>query len=988
MDPLVSFELKLLGPFEARIDEQPIGHLRSKKSRWLLALLALRAGREVERSWLAGTLWPNSSDAQALSALRTTLKDVRRALGGEAWRLQGGAGSTLRLDLTDAKVDVASFDDLIKGGNLVGALEFYRGELLEGCYEDWIMGDRSARADQAVLACETIAESALASGDYDGAETCARRVLTMEPLRESALRMLMLALSSAGNHAGVEKEFARFQKLLARELNSEPDPETSAHYHKLRSRRSRASMPGRPRVASAPQAYVLPKPLTTLIGREEELQEVETRVRLNRLVTLIGTGGIGKTRMAVAAAEGLAASFKWGACFVELAGIADDARVPDAVLQALGIRPRPGTDSLKSIRHVLAASDLLLVLDNCEHVVEGSARTVAEMLGANDSLRVLATSREPLGITGEIRWKLPPLTVPEESESEEASCRAASVALFLERAEQASGTFEPDPEDLSQAFRICRMLDGIPLALEMAAAHTPTMSLSEVADHLNDRFAFLRDGSRAAPERQRTLEATLDWSYRLLSDEERLLLQRLSVFSGGGSNESAVKVCGGDGLDPARIPAVLEALMRKSLVEREAGGERDRFRLLESVREYALRALTESQQRSHIQEAHARFFAGLAIVTFDPAFGVQAVRTRRFRIDQGNFRAAISWTLDEAGRMAESDDLETAAELATMALDITGACAQFGGWLGNTDDALQNLLDALGIADHMLTRHAEATVSENNEKLNQLRRARIVPLRLVGEYAEHRGDTSEALDYLQRAIESAIEHGVAREEAACLCVVGFVYHDLGQCDLMRDALGRAHEIATSLRDLSLQSTCHLRSGQLAWLERDFERSERHYRLCRRLAREAGNEARISSSAIFLAQHCVRDGRIGEGIQLAREGVDENYRCGFMVTFPLGLEVLAQAMEEAGEPRHAALLLGAADGFRSTITRTRNVNQDEYRTLVATLGRKLGKAEFTALYEEGTGLTCEEALALALQDPHAVKDVPIESGRFATSQPGP
>ena len=976
MSPSVPFELKLLGPFDARVEGQPIARTRSRKSRWVLALLALRAGREVERSWLAGILWPDSTDERALSALRTTLKDLRRALGTEAWRLQGGPGGTLRLDLSDANFDAASFDQLIAKGHLSEALELYRGELLEGCYEDWTAVERIARADKAIQALEKIAESALAGADNERAESCARRALTMEPFRESALRILMLALSSAGNHAGVEKEFARFRKLLSRELNSEPDAETRALYDKLRSRRS--PTPSRPKVTSAPQAYLLPKPLTRLIGRDEELNQVETRIRLNRLVTLTGTGGIGKTRLAIAAAERLAPSFKWGACFVDLSAMTDDSLVPDAVLQALGVRPRPGTDSLNSIRHVIANSDLFLVLDNCEQVIEGCARTAAEMLGANESLRVLATSREPLGLTGEIRWKVPPLTMPSEIESAESGCLTAAVTLFLERAEEACGIFEPDHQDLRQAARICRTLDGIPLALEMAAAHAPTMSLSEVADRLGDRFAFLREGSRAAPDRHRTLEATLDWSYRLLTDEERMLLQRLSVFTGGGSYESAVKVCSGDDLDLGRIPTLLEALMRKSLIERDGGGIGDRFRLLESIREFALRALSESKTEALLRERHARHFAEFANMTAAYILGSgQAACVTRFRADEDNCRAAIRWSLDRAQSACESRDLALATKTATMALDLTGACAKFWHRLGNPKEGIRYIDRALRIAQQIGTLADETDEDGwDTEARIQLERARIGPLRLAGYMEEQQGRFSEALSYLQRALEAAVRHGERFEESAALYGMGLVYHDLGDNRQMKAALDRGLEIGNSLENLYLQSSCHNWLGQLAWTEGDFERSEYHHKLANTLAREDGNEARISGTSIFLARLYVRNGRLGKGIQLAREGLQGNVRSGFMLSFSFGLEVLAQAMVNSGQPRHAAVLLGAADGMRAIIVRNRQAALIDYNRLVAALQRKLGKPGFNALYEEGLALTCDEALALALEDPDKGCNCPL------------
>src|SRR6185437_4632433 len=400
--------IRLFGPFAL----SPVAVRCPRKAEWLVALLVLRAGREVDRAFLAGTLWPDTSEAQALYDLRRELSRLRRALGPEAVRLRSPSPSILTLDLAGADADVPAFDAAIARGDVEEAVARYRGPLLEGCTEAWAIEEREARAQAYLGALERLAARDAQRGDYASAVGHLRRATAADPLRESAQRALMEALAASGAHAAAAQTYRDLRLLVERELGATPAPETRALHQRLRvqsQERARA-------VVEAPVAHVagrVPRPLTALVGRAEELCEITARVRTTRLVTLTGAGGIGKSRLAVQVATDLGAEVADGAWFVELAPIADPDLVPTAVASALGLHEAPGRPIVETLTAFLRGRQVLLCLDNCEHVLDAAARLAERLLHEAPGLRILATSRQSMGLTGEVAWRVPSLAPPD-----------------------------------------------------------------------------------------------------------------------------------------------------------------------------------------------------------------------------------------------------------------------------------------------------------------------------------------------------------------------------------------------------------------------------------------------------------------------------------------------------------------------------------------------------------------------------------------------
>jgi predicted ATPase/DNA-binding XRE family transcriptional regulator len=388
-----------------------------------------------------------------------------------------------------------------------------------------------------------------------------------------------------------------------------------------------------------PARHNLPAPLTSFVGREPDLARLEGLLGQERLVTLTGTGGAGKTRLALEFASGVLGRFPDGVWLADLVGVTSPGLVAVQVMEALGVRQEAGVPVLEALRYRLRSAELLLVLDNCEHLLDACAELAGALLRGSPGLRMLATSREPLGLPGEVTCSVPPLVVPAEPADEQDTARAPAVRLFLDRASAARGGAGAGGVPVAAAGRICRKLDGLPLAIELAAARMGTLSAAEVEAHLADRFAFLAYRRPVPDPRHQALQAAMDWSYELLAAEERRVLSELSVFAGSFGLAQVAEVCGGG--DQAAALEVLDRLASKSLVAAEPAEDGTRYRLLETVRQYAAARLAEAGGTDAARQRHARAFLGLA--ERERALAALA-------LERDNFRAALQWSLAAAGR--------------------------------------------------------------------------------------------------------------------------------------------------------------------------------------------------------------------------------------------------------------------------------------------------------------------------------------------------
>jgi len=484
-----------------------------------------------------------------------------------------------------------------------------------------------------------------------------------DPLHEGAHRALMRVFVQAGRRQQALAQYQRLRDALRRELEADPDPQTAALYRAiLRGDALPAGEsdgpPGvrRLRPPARTGAHNLPVALTPFIGRRRELRDVGRLLDRSRLLTLTGAGGSGKTRIALEAARDRTGANRDGVWLVELAGLDDAALVPAAVAAALGLTLPPQQAPVEALAAHVADRALLVILDNCEHLIEACATVAHRLLSACPDLRLLATSREPLRVPGEVTLRVPSLALPPTgagaSPDELRTCEA--VRLFCDRAAAVDPRFALDETNAAAVAEICVRLDGMPLALELAAARVGALSPAQIAERLSDSLAVLSAGNRAALDRQQTMRATLAWSHALLTEDERVLFRRLSAFSGGFGLEAAEAVAAGDPLGAHAVADVLARLVDKSLVVADGGTGGYRYRLLEPVRQYAREQLADAGEAADLGERHHAFYAELARRS-DPeqAGRGPADALRLLEADHDNLRAALRWALrhDPAGAL-------------------------------------------------------------------------------------------------------------------------------------------------------------------------------------------------------------------------------------------------------------------------------------------------------------------------------------------------
>jgi predicted ATPase/class 3 adenylate cyclase/DNA-binding CsgD family transcriptional regulator len=427
------------------------------------------------------------------------------------------------------------------------------------------------------------------------------------------------------------------------------------------------------RTPTTAAAHHLPTQLTTFVGRHKQMADIRALLPDNRLVTLSGAGGAGKTRLAIEVAGALTNQFPDGIWYVDLAPITHPAVVPLAVARALGLPDQPGSSITETLLRFVRIRHMLLVLDNCEHVLEASAALVNEILGSCGNVTILATSREPLMVTGEVNWQVPSLSLADEA-----------IELFADRARRARPDFAVTEDNSETVTEICRRLDGMPLAIELAAARVRALTLDEIVDSLHDRFRLLTGGARTAVRRQQTLRASVDWSHALLTEPERALLRRLSVFMGGFDLDAAQAVAGTSEVERYQVLDQLSLLVDKSLVLAENAGGRTRYRLLETVRQYALEKLGESGEADDIRARHRDHYAAMAKRLDAPAATSKEHLVKQAEIEIDNLRAAFVWSRENH---EVADALELASALQPLWV-VRGRVSEGAVWL---DAALAGL---------------------------------------------------------------------------------------------------------------------------------------------------------------------------------------------------------------------------------------------------------------------------------------------------------
>ncbi len=618
----------MLGSFEVRTDGGVLADVPGARLRGLLIALALEPGHAVPKATLIDWIWGERPPSDAANALQRLVSRLRKALPDGSVE---GQTDGYRLTVQPGAVDAVRFERLVGQARkdedprrvllLREALALWRGAAMQ----DVGLQD-SAAFDAAVTRLEGLRLTAME--DWFDAEvslghggelvTELTDLAAAHPLRERLAAALMRALVAAGRDTEALLVYQRTREALADALGADPSAELSAlHVALLRGELGRREQ----RWLEEGRKTNLRAELTSFVGKDADVAAVRELIAGHRLTTVIGPGGSGKTRLATETARTLLGGLPDGAWLVELASIGASGDVAQSTLAALGLRDAllGGAPNAEPVDRLIAAireREALLILDNCEHVIESAASFAHRVLGECQRLRILATSREPLGITGEALWLVEPLALPEGDAGPGEIESSPAVQLLRDRAGAVRKDLAVDARTWPALVRICRALDGMPLAIELAAARLRTMSLDQLANRLDDRFRLLTTGSRTALPRHRTLRAVVDWSWELLTGAERMVLRRLAVFSGGASLDAAEQVCAGDGVQQEQVLELLSALTEKSLLLTEGDGA-PRYRMIGTIREYAGHRLAEAGEADLARHAHLAYFTGLA-ETADP----------------------------------------------------------------------------------------------------------------------------------------------------------------------------------------------------------------------------------------------------------------------------------------------------------------------------------------------------------------------------------
>jgi predicted ATPase/DNA-binding SARP family transcriptional activator len=1051
-------EFRILGAVEAS-DNGLTLDLGGLRERTLLARLLLAANQAVPTDRLVEDLWSGDPPPHSIATLRVYVSRLRRALGPHGSALLTQPAS-YRLDVSADQLDAARFERLVRAGEadlaagraaaaagtLREALQLWRGPALSDVAELSFARADAARLEEARLtALESRVEADLACGRHTSLVAELDGLVTRHPLRERLTGQHMLALYRCGRQADALRAYGQLRARLADELGIDPSPELRRLHERILRQEpgldwqapggdlgpdaaaGRAGPgddagtlePG-PGIAaqngtSRHRPPDLPAEATSFIGREAELGTIAELLSLSRLLTLTGTGGSGKSRLALRAGAQAAARYPGGVWLAELAPISRPELVTPTVALALSAREDSGLTLLDSIIIRLRSDGTLLILDNCEHVIDAAAGLISALLRGCPRLRILATSQTRLGVAGEASWPVPPLTVPPPGLADpRAAADADSVRLFCDRAALARPGFTLTAQNAAAVSDICRRLDGIPLAIELAAARISALTVTQLAARLGDRFRLLTGGDRAGLPRHRTLQAAIEWSHDLLSQAEQICFRRMAVFAGGATIDAAEAVCPDPALPPETILETVTALVDRSLLTTEERFGSMRYGMLESVHEYALGRLAAASEAEELRRRHLRWLLGFTGQA-DLAGPDQAAWLDLLAAEVGNVRAGLEWSLGPArdpvsalalagamapfwmvrgpaalGRWALDAALEAAGpgadqRLRAIALDGAGQLAsiqadQAAQWayqqeslsiwreLGDGSRVASCLSD-LGSVAHFRGEYpaAQALYTEALELAERASDAQQMGQALsgLGRLALHQGDLDQASKYYAESLARFRDTGDLRRATLILGNLGVVAINLGDLELARRRLSEHLDNARQLGDRKLTAGALTNLGLVAHRAGDLDRAATLHQQALELIRQLGDRrlAVVALGNLGLVAAQRQDYTAAAQFHLRSLGLAE--AVGERRSVAEILEELAVVESAAGHAGRAATLFGASEAIRADIGAP--VPEPDLARLGearAAAARALGGEAFAAAHRAGRRMSVEEAVGFA------------------------
>jgi predicted ATPase/DNA-binding SARP family transcriptional activator len=995
---LAELDFALLG--QLQITHRRLGAitLSNRKAVGLLVYLLMESDHAHSREFLLGLLWPDLPTSAAQNNLRVTWAHLQKALGTNASNEQPhliGDRLALRFNpLSDHKLDVARFRNLISdcrlhphsdsqgcsecAARLTDALQVVRGDFLAEFalanslqFDEWLLTQRQRFRAQVTGALEQLAAFQERSGQLDKAERTIRLLLEYEPLSEVAYRQLMRVLARADKRSAALDVYATSRQMLAAELGVSPSVETVTLAEQIR-----ALAP----VDSHSVQTILPPVLTRFFGRQEEsarLVDLLSR-RTVRLVTLTGPGGVGKTRLAIEVIRRMNGVFAHAICFVELAGVADGSAVGDAVAAALRLPTNIGLSSSSALMNFLRDKMILLVLDNCEHVVQACARLVQTLCRDAPNLTVLATSRIPLHLKDEHVVRLEPLATPAVYGTEHVtvahSMNFDAVRLFTDRAAQSLLPFELTDANVRAVARICQHLDGIPLAIEIAAAQARALSIEAISDRLGQRFAWLNKRASDGVSRQRTLQALIDWSYELLSHQARAVFLRLSVFAGGWTLEAAEAV---SALDEA-CAEVLAELVDHSLVVFGMDVERRRYAMHETIRQFAETQLRAGDQKADALERHARYYAALVSHTAENRAGHRlSERLRILKDDYDNLRHAFEWLLAHDREQV----LSLVAQLGTdlKFWELGGFFQEGRHWLkraleesqgSDSRERAEALLAAAGlssaISDFDYGMRSARQAQQLLHKLND-QRGEIDAELMYCDLARYAGEFTHLQEQIEKALQMAerISYTAGLAKGKQLLAIHIV-DSTGDCDLaiqyelssvaLWRELDSPFELATAL---NLLGTDLLETHQ-------FGAARQALHECCNIYQSLGYQRGVALAIHNLGCVAQELGEYAKARELLCESLRIRRNLNLLRGYAYSFEQLAQIHEKEERHEQAVQLLAAAETLRVRIgAPVPYIEKHENEDALTRLRAQLGDVAFELAWAKGATLTTDQAITIAL-----------------------
>jgi predicted ATPase len=737
----------------------------------------------------------------------------------------------------------------------------------------------------------------------------------------------MLAYDALRDRAKVASTYQRCLRAL-RELKLEPSEETRALAFRRTSKLN------------------IPLPLTSFIGREEELKEIAGLLSESRLVTLTGSGGVGKTRLAIQVVAEVLDMFPDGVWFLDLAPLSDPVLVPNTLASLLGLR-EPGDNKL-SVTELLInyfrSRTALVIFDNCEHLIETCAQLVNSLLASCENLSILTTSREALRVSGEIPYRVPSLEVPRLNiePAIDALAKIESVRLFIERAVAISPGIARDPQNVSVIAQICQRLDGIPLAIELAAARVGMLTVEQIVKRLDDRFTLLTRGLRTALPRHQTLHAAIDWSFGLLSEQEQVLFRRLSVFVGGFTLHAAETIAAeGAFVQSQQVIDLLGDLINKSLVRVEERSRdievETRYGMLETIWEYAREKLREAGEADMLRIRHLEFFLNM-VEELEPKLegDMQRVWLDQLEAEIDNLRAGLDWAL-------ANEDIDAAARFA-------GALPRF--WRVRGVYHMEGFERLKGILDRSdAIRPSAARLKALNAYLSLLWPwGRVTEIQSRGE----------------EALELSMQLGDRRNSAFALLWLGMGATAQGDYPLARSYLERSLEIWQGLEERTHVAWPFFFLGEVGMLQGDISRAEECYLQAARFWGEVQDHAVLAMPLRRLGQLAMSHGDLLKASAFIKESLQHNWKVQDSRGISMCLAALASLSLLQGENERAVKLLGVVDAVIELTTSLTPIDQQQYEHNVSKLRDQIDRPTFIQAWTEGRGMTLEQAVELALR----------------------